>query len=47
MSAAKGTMTLINVSPEVYGIFDVTGLSKIISIKRKMREISIEGLKFM
>jgi len=47
MSAKHGTMTLTHVSPGVYGIFDVTGLTKILSIQRKMREISIEGLPFI
>ena len=47
MSAKKGAMTLIHVSPEVYSIFETTGLSKVIAIKRKMREISIEGLQFI
>ena len=47
MARENGTMTLIHVSPEVYAVFDVTGLSKVIAIKRKMREISIEGLKFI
>ena len=37
------TIEIINVSPEVYEIFDVTGFTSIIKIRRTFREIDITG----
>jgi len=34
---------IINVCPEVYEIFDMTGFTQIVTVKKAMREISIEG----
>lgn len=36
-------LTVVNVSPEVYDIFSVTGFTEMLSIKKKLREISVEG----
>lgn len=36
---------IINVVPQVYEIFDMTGFTLIFKIRRKMREISAEGLE--
>ena len=36
-------LTVVNVSPEVYEIFDVTGFTEMLNIKKKLREISVEG----
>ncbi|MCR5796322.1 MAG: anti-sigma factor antagonist [Eubacterium sp.] len=36
---------IINASPEVYDIFNVTGFSELFNIKKKLREISVEGCK--
>ena len=47
LSTGNRKLELINVSREVCGIFDLTGLSKILSIKQKMREISIVGLQMI
>ena len=33
----------MNVSPVVYDIFDVTGFTKLLNVKRHPREISVEG----
>jgi len=34
---------VLNVSPVVYDIFDVTGFTKLLNVKRRPREISVEG----
>ncbi len=45
---AKGaTLTVVNVGPVVHEVLDLTGLTKIFSVRRKAREISIEGLEFL
>lgn len=36
-------MEIINVSSEVYDIFDMTGFTEILTVKKRMREISVEG----
>ena len=38
-----GEVTVCNVSSEVYEILDVTGFTSILTVKRAMRKISIEG----
>ena len=47
LAKTKGTMLVSNVSPEVFSILEVTGLARLISIRRKVRQISIEGLEFI
>lgn len=37
-------VTVNDVIPEVYEVFEMTGFTSIINVNRKMREISIEGL---
>lgn len=36
-------LTIINVSPEVYDIFDMTGFTQMMDIHRAYKEVSIEG----
>ena len=36
-------LTVMNVSPEVYEIFETTGFNQILNIQKKLREISVEG----
>ncbi len=36
-------ITIINVSPEVYEIFDTTGFTELFDVKKRMREVSVEG----
>ena len=36
-------LTVRNVTPEVYEIFEVTGFTSILTVKRKLREISVDG----
>ena len=38
-----GDVTVINVSTDVYEIFDVTGFTSILTVKKALREISVEG----
>lgn len=38
-----GTLQIVNVSSEVYGVFSVTRFSDILDIERKMRRISVQG----
>ena len=38
---------IINVNKDVYDIFEVTGFSDILKIRRKMREVSVEGLEMI
>lgn len=45
--AAGGTLSLVNVTPQVQDVLDMTGISRLIPSRRKMREISIDGLEFL
>ncbi len=40
---AKNTIRILNVSDEIFDIFDVTGFSDFFEIERKMRQISLKG----
>jgi len=37
-------VSIENVSPEVYDVFHMTGLTEIIEVQRRLREVSVEGL---
>lgn len=39
-----GDITIFNVRREVYDVFDMTGLTQMIDIRREMHQISIDGL---
>ena len=41
-SAGK-PLPVLNVSSEVYEIFDVTGFTEMLDVKKKLREVSVEG----
>ena len=43
LTKAVGEVTLLNVSPEVYDILDVTGFTTILNVRKALREISVEG----
>jgi uncharacterized protein (TIGR02172 family) len=47
MAAQNGSMVLINVHRDVLGVLELTGLTKLITIRPKAREISIDGLEFI
>ena len=36
-------LPVVNVSPEVYDIFDMTGFMELLDVKKRLREISVEG----
>ncbi len=40
-------VSVIDVSPEIYEIFDVTGFTSIIDVHKKIREVSVEGLELL
>jgi uncharacterized protein (TIGR02172 family) len=45
---AKGaTLTLSGVGPAVYDVLDLTGLTKLFDVRRKAREVSLDGLEFL
>ncbi len=39
----KDELTIINVSPEVYEIFEMTGFATLLNVKKKLRVFSVEG----
>ena len=43
--ARNNHLTIRNVSPEVYEILDVTGFVNIMDVRKRLREVSIEGCK--
>ena len=47
MSARRGSLTLSEVHRDVREVLDVTGFSKFLTIRNKIRQISIEGLEFI
>ena len=40
-------LTVFNVAPEVYEIFEITGLSTLLEVKKRMREISVAGCELI
>ena len=40
----KKALPVLNVSPEVYEIFEVTGFTELLDVKKRMRQVSVEGL---
>ena len=42
-----GKLTVFNVSPEIYDIFEITGLTKLFKVKKRPREISVEGCELI
>lgn len=47
LTTAGGTMLLTNVGREVQEVLEVTGFSSLIPGRRKVRQISIDGLEFL
>lgn len=41
--SAAGEAAVINTSPEVYEIFDVTGFTSLLNVSKRLREISVDG----
>ena len=44
---AKGTLSVVNASPEVYDIFDVTGFVELMDVRKRLRTVSVEGLELL
>ena len=40
---ANKAVPVVNVSPDVYEIFEVTGFTDLLDVKKRLREVSIEG----
>ena len=43
----RGSLLVVNVSPEIYDVFDMTGFTQIMDVRRAMRTISIDGLEMI
>ena len=43
----QGTLEVINVSPEVKDILEVTGFSSLLVVKKKLRELSVDGCELI
>lgn len=44
---SEGALRIENASSEVYDVFDMTGLTKIMDVRRRLRELSLDGLEFI
>lgn len=42
-----GGVELVNVLPEVRRVFELSGLDQLVTVRDKLREISVEGLEFL
>ena len=47
LAKSVGDVTVNNVSSEVYEIFDVTGFTDILNVKKALRQISVEGCEMI
>lgn len=45
--ARSMTLAVVNVQPAVYDVFDLTGLPQLIDIRRKARDLPVDGLTFL
>ena len=43
----EGRLPVVNVSPEVYDILEVTGFTELFDVKKRLREISVEGCELI
>ena len=43
----SNSLTVRNVTPEVYEIFDVTGFTSILNVKKKLRALSVDGCEII
>lgn len=41
------SLAIINVSPEVYEIFDMTGFTEMVTVEKAYRKMSVEGCEFL
>lgn len=42
-NSIEGKLTIRNVSPSLYEIFDITGFTELLNVEKKMRELSVDG----
>ena len=47
LTKTVGEVNIVNVSPEAYEIFDITGFTSILNVKKALREISVEGKEIL
>lgn len=47
LTAAGGSVQLVNVTRAVQDVLDMTGLARLLPSRRQLREISIDGLEFL
>ena len=43
----RGSLVVVNASPDVYDIFEMTGITQLMDVRRAMRTISIDGLEMI
>ncbi|MDO4796869.1 MAG: phosphotransferase [Coriobacteriales bacterium] len=43
----EGSLRIVNASPEVYDVFEMTGLTEIMEVRRAMRHLSVEGCELL
>ena len=43
----KRSLPVLNVSGEVYDIFSVTGFTELLDVRKKLREVSVEGCELI
>lgn len=39
----EGDLAIVNVSPEVYDVFQTTGFTQLMTVRKRLREVSLEG----
>ena len=47
LKKADKNLAIINVSPEVYDVFDMTGFVEIVKIEKAYKKMSVEGCEFL
>ena len=47
LECGGGKLTVLNASPEVYDIFEITGFTELFEVKKRLREISVEGCELI
>ena len=47
LTKSVGDVTVINVNSDVYEIFDVTGFTSILTVKKALREVSVDGCEMI
>ena len=47
LGRAGEKLPIFNVSPEVYDIFEITGFTELFDVKKRLREISVEGCELI